>query len=45
MSAQRQQFGKQNDRKDSDDSDELSVEELEKRLRKDESELYLKEVK
>lgn len=42
MSAQRQQFGKQNDRKD---SDELSVEELEKRLRKDESELYLKEVK
>ena len=45
MSAQRQQFGKKNDRKDSDDSDELSVEELEKRLRKDESELYLKEVK
>ena len=45
MSAQRQQFGKKHDRKDSTDFDELSVEELEKRLRKDESELYLKEVK
>ena len=45
MSAQRQQFGKKHDRKDSTDFDGLSVEELEKRLRKDESELYLKEVK